>query len=187
MVKSLPAMQEAWVRSLGQEDPLEKEWQTTPVFLPGKSHAWRSLAGSSPWDHKESDTTERLHFHFSFVTAFFPRSKCLLISWLQLPSTVILEPKKVKSVTVSTFSSSVCHEVMGQDVIILVFWMLNFKPAFPSPLSPSSRGSLDPLCFLPLEWYHLCIWGCWYFSQQSWFQLVIYAAWHFPWCTLHIS
>ena len=130
MVKSLPAMQEAWVRSLGQEDPLEKEWQTTPVFLPGKSHAWRSLAGSSPWDHKESDTTERLHFHFSFVTAFFPRSKCLLISWLQLPSTVILEPKKVKSVTVSTFSSSVCHEVIKLDAMVFAFWMLRFQPAF---------------------------------------------------------
>ena len=43
MVKSLPAMQEAWVRSLGQEDPLEKEWQTTPVFLPGESQGQRSL------------------------------------------------------------------------------------------------------------------------------------------------
>ena len=56
-----------------------------------------------------------------FVIAFYPRSKCLLISWLQSLSTVILEPKKIKSVTVYTFSSSSCHEVMGLDAILLVF------------------------------------------------------------------
>ena len=50
---------------------------------------------------------------FIIGKAFLPRSKHLLISWLQLPSTVILEPKKIKSVTASTFPSSVCHEVMG--------------------------------------------------------------------------
>ena len=42
-----------------------RQWQPTPVLLPGKSHGWRSLVGCSPWDHEESDTTERLHFHFS--------------------------------------------------------------------------------------------------------------------------
>ena len=55
------------------------------------------------------------------VIAFFPRSKCLLISWLQSPSTVILEPPKIKSATVSTVYRSVCHEVMGLDAMILVF------------------------------------------------------------------
>jgi len=60
-VKRLPAMQETWVQSVGQEDPLEKEMATTPVFLPGKSHGQRSLEDYSPWDHKELDTTERLH------------------------------------------------------------------------------------------------------------------------------
>ena len=50
-----------------------------------------------------------------FVIAFLPRSKCLLISWLQSPSTVILEPKKLKSVTASTFSPSICREVMGAE------------------------------------------------------------------------
>ena len=55
------------------------------------------------------------------VIAFLPGSNCLLISRLQSPSTVILEPKKIKSVTVSTFSSSVCLEVMGPDAMILVF------------------------------------------------------------------
>ena len=56
-----------------------------------------------------------------FVIAFLPRSKCLLNSWLQSPSTVILESKKIKSVTVSTFSPSICHEVMGLDAMIIVF------------------------------------------------------------------
>ena len=57
-----------------------------------------------------------------FVLAFLPRSKHLLISWLLSPSTVILlKPKKIKSVTVSIVSPSICHEVMGLDVMILVF------------------------------------------------------------------
>ena len=55
------------------------------------------------------------------VIAFLPRSKCLLISWLQSPSIVILEPPKIKSVTVFIVSSSICHEVMGPDAMILVF------------------------------------------------------------------
>ena len=56
-----------------------------------------------------------------FVIDFLPRSKRLLISWLQSPSAVILEPKKIQSVTVSIVSPSICHEVMGPDVMILVF------------------------------------------------------------------
>ena len=64
------------------------------------------------------------------VIAFLPRSKRLLISWLQSPSAVILEPPKIKSVTVLIVSSSTCLEVMGPDVMILVFWMLSFKPTF---------------------------------------------------------
>ena len=55
------------------------------------------------------------------VITFLPRSKHLLISWLQSPSAVILEPRKIKSATVSTVSPSICHEVMGPDVMILVF------------------------------------------------------------------
>ena len=63
------------------------------------------------------------------VIAFFPRSKGLLILWLQSLIAAILEPKKIKSVTLSTFSPSVCHEV-GLDAIIFIFWMLTFKPVF---------------------------------------------------------
>ena len=55
------------------------------------------------------------------VTAFLPRSKRLLISWLQSPSAVILKPQKIKSLTASIVSPSICHEVMGPDALILVF------------------------------------------------------------------
>ena len=64
------------------------------------------------------------------VITFLPRSKRLLISWLQSPPAVILEPRKIKCATVSTVSPSICHEVMGLDATILVFWMLSFKPTF---------------------------------------------------------
>ena len=64
------------------------------------------------------------------VIALHPRSKHLLISWQQSPSTVILEPKERKSVTVCTFSPSICHEVMGPDAMIFVFWKLSFKTSF---------------------------------------------------------
>ena len=119
----------------------------------------------------------------SSVIAFPPRSKRLLTWWLQSLSAVIWEPKKTKSVTVSIFSAPVCW---WWD---WVPWSLFFEcwvssQLFCSPLSPSSSGSLVPLCFLPLRWCHLHIWDYWYFSWQSWFQLVIHSAQHFTWCTV---
>ena len=84
------------------------------------------------------------------VMTFLPRSKHLLISWLQSPSTAILEPppQKIKSLTVSIVSPSVCHEVMGLDATILFSecWILSQRFHY---LSLSSRGSLVLLCFLP--------------------------------------
>ena len=62
---------------------------------------------------------------FRLVITFLPKNKCLLTSWLQSPSAVILEPQKIKSATVSP---SICYEVMGPDAMILVSWMLCFKP-----------------------------------------------------------
>ena len=82
------------------------------------------------------------------VITFLPRSKCLLISWLQSPSAEILEPKKIKSVTVSIVYPSICHEVMGPDAMILVLWMLSFKLAFftllfhPQDCSSSSLSAI---------------------------------------------
>ena len=118
------------------------------------------------------------------LTAFLPRSKHLLISWLQSPSTVILEPPKIKSATVSP---SIYHEVMGPDAIILVFWMLSFKPTF--SLSSFtlikrlfSSSLLSAIRVVLPAYLRLLI-----FSQQSWFQLALLPAQCLSWCTLHRS
>ena len=166
--------------------------QWTWVWVNSGSWWWtRRLACCSPWGCKELDTTEQLHSltqaRWTFVSkvmsllfnmlsrlviALFLRSKHLLISWLQSLSLVILEPRKIKSVTTSTFSPSVCCEVIRLDARILVFWMLVSSQLFHSPLSLSSRGSLVPLYFLPLQWYHPYIWCCWCFSCISQFTSV---------------
>ena len=73
-----------------------------------------------------------------FVIVSLPRSKCLLISRLQSPSAVILEPKKIKLVTFSIVSPSICYEVLGLDAMIFVFWKLSFKPAFSSVWNESN-------------------------------------------------
>ena len=107
-----------------------------------------------------------------FVIAFLPRSKCLLTSWLQSPSAVILETKKIKSLTVSIVSPSICHEVMGSDAIIFVFWMLSYKPTFSlssftfikrlfsssslSAIRVVSSAYLRLLMFLPAIWISAC-------------------------------
>ena len=76
------------------------------------------------------------------------------------------------------FPPSICHEMMEPDAMILVFECWVLSQLFHFPLSPSSRGSFVSVHFLPLGWYHLHIWGCWYFSRQSWFQLMIAPAQH---------
>ena len=110
---------------------------------------------------------------YRLVKTFLPRSKCLLISWLQSPSAVILETQKIKSAAVSTVSPSIHHEVMGLDAMILVFWMLSFKPTFSlssftfikrlfssSPLSAImvvSSAYLRLLIFLPAILIPACV------------------------------
>ena len=122
----------------------------------------------------------------SFVIAFLPRSKHLLISWLQSPSAVILEPKKRNSITLSIFPHLFAMKWWDQmPWPFFECWVLS--QLFHSLLSASSRGSLVPFHFMQLGWYHLYIWDCWYFSWQSWLQHEFYPAWHFAWCTLHIS
>ena len=119
-----------------------------------------------------------------FVISFLPRRKRLLVLWLQSLSAVILEPKKMKSDTVSTVY---LFAMKWWDWMPLssFFECRVLSQLFHSPLSPSLRGSLVPLHFVPLKGYHLHIWGYWYFSQQSCFQLVLHPALHFVWCTLH--
>ena len=120
------------------------------------------------------------------VISFVPRSNCLLISWLQSPSAVILEPPKIKSLAVSIVSPSIWHEVMRPDAMIFVFWMLSFKPPFSlssftfikrlfssSLLSArvASSAYLRLLTFLLVILIPACV----------------HPAWHFTWRTLHIS
>ena len=92
------------------------------------------------------------------IKTFLPRSKCLLISWLQSPSSVILESRKIKSATLYTVSPCICHEVMGPDVMILVFWMLNFKPTF--PLSSFTLFFLSFFPFIFISWRLITLQYC---------------------------
>ena len=121
-----------------------------------------------------------------FVITFLLRCKRLLISWLQSPSAMILEPSKIKSATISTVSPSICHEVMGLDAMIFVFWMLNFKPTFSlfsfTFIKRLFSSSLSATRMVPSAYLRVLI-----FLPAILFQLVLYPAQHFSWCTLHIS
>ena len=110
------------------------------------------------------------------VITFLPRSKHLLISWLQSPSAVILEPQKIKSDTVSIVFPFISHEVMGPDAMIFVFWMLSFKPTFSLSTFTFIKRLFSSSSHSAKGWCHLHIWGYWYFSRQSWFQLVLLPA-----------
>ena len=122
------------------------------------------------------------------IIPFLPRSKRLLISWLQSLSAVIWEPKKVRPITVSIFSQSICHEVMGPDAMILVFWMLSFKSSVilkalrkscsSCPKTVKDRGW--PEFWWPQEnvsqkmHVHMCIWSL---IKASLFVFIPHAEW----------
>ena len=120
------------------------------------------------------------------VITFLPRSKCLFISWLQSPSEVILEHKKLKSATVSTVSPCIFHEVMGQDAMILVFWMLSFKVTFLlSSFTFIKRlfsSLLSAIRVVSSAYLRLLI-----FLPATLISLVLHPAQYFSWCTLHRS
>ena len=120
-----------------------------PSFMVQLSHVYtttRKTRTFTIWTFVSKMMSLLFNILSRFVITCLPRSKCLLISWLQSLSAVILEPKKIKSIIASTFHPSICHEVMGPDAMILVFSMFSFKPTFLSPLSPSSRGSFIYTC-----------------------------------------
>ena len=121
------------------------------------------------------------------VIDFLPRVKHLLISWLQSSSAVILEPRKIKSLTISIVFPSNCLEVIGPDGMIFIFSMLSFKTAFSLFSFTFIKRLFSSSSLSAIGWCHLHIWGYWYFSWQSWFQLVLHTVWHFTWYTLHIS
>ena len=123
----------------------------------------------------------------SVVIAFLLRSKHLLISWLQSTSAVILEPKKIKSLTVSIVSPSVCHEVMWSDAIIFIFWMLSFKPTFSfSSFTFIERAFSSSLLSAIRVVSSVCLRLLIFLLAIS-IQLVLHLAQHFSWCTLHRS
>ena len=104
--------------------------------------------------------------HIVYVCHHFPaKKKIILISWLQSLSAVILELKQRKFVTISPFSPSICHEVMGLDAVILVFLNLSFQLALSLSSFTLIKGLFISSSLFAIEWYHLFIWGCWYFSQ----------------------
>ena len=117
---------------------------------------------------------------FRFFIAFLPRSKHLLISWLQSQFAVIWGPKKIKSITISTVSTSICHEVMGLNAMILVLWMLNFKPAFSLSSFIFIKKLLSSSLFSAIRMVSPAYLRL-YFSQHSWFQLVRHADQNFAW------
>ena len=99
----------------------------------------------------------------------------------------VLHPALIKLATVPSVSPSICHEVMGPFAMILVFWMLSFKPTFSFSTFTFIKRLFSSSSFCHKGWCHLHIWGYWYFSQQSWFQLMLHSAQCFSWCTLHRS
>ena len=149
------------------ENPMDRgAWQAT-VHGDAKSQTW--LSDFTPF------------LPFLTVQTFVSKVMSLLfnmLSWSQLllkeqGSFIFMavvtvhsdfRTQEIESVTVSSFSPYICHEVMGPDAMILAFWMLSFKSAFSLSSFTFIKSSSVPLHFLPLEWYHLHICSYWYFS-----------------------
>ena len=159
--KESSTVQHAWVPFLGREDPLEREttihsciltWKIPWIEEPGRLQTMGSQRARQDW---ETNTLISIHDYWKnhsfdfmnfcqlneslffnmlsrFVIVFLPRSGQLLISCLQSQSTVILESQKIKSVTASTFSPSICHEVMNGARYhdFLFFCVSSFSPTF---------------------------------------------------------
>ena len=101
------------------------------------------------WTFVSKIMSQLLNMLSRLVIAFLERNKCLLISWLQSPSTVILESPKINSITVSIVSPSILHEVIGMDAMILVFRKFGFKPTFSLSSFTFIRRLFILLCCLP--------------------------------------
>ena len=120
--------------------------QNSAFFIVQLSHIYMTTGKTIPWTFVGKVMSLLFNMLSRFIIVFLPRNKCLLISWLQSLSTVILEPKKIACLCFY-FSPSICHEVMGMDTTVFV--NVVFSWLFHSPLSLSSRGSLVPLHFQP--------------------------------------
>ena len=157
-----------------------------PYMNTGQTIALNRLKRSFAWTSVGKVMSLLFNMLSRLVIAFLPRSKHLLVSWLRSPSAVILEPKKIKSVTVSIVFPSICHKVMGLDANVLVYWMLSFKPAF--SLSSFtfikrlfSSSSLSAIMVVSSAYLRLLI-----FFPEIFIPSWLHLAWHFAWYTLHI-
>ena len=158
-------------------------------FIVQLSHPYMTIGktiASTRWTFVGKVMSLLLNMLSRLVIAFLSRSKHLLILWLQSPSAVLLEPPKIKSLTISIVLHLFVMKWWDWMPRSLFFecWVLSHL----FPLSSStSRGFVVPFCFLPQRWCHLPIRGYWYFSWQAWFQLVLHPVWNFTRCTLQIS
>ena len=117
-------MQSKGLKSLQHHSSKASILRRSAFFLVQLSHLYMTSGKTTAltrWTFVSKVMSLLFNMLSRLVIAFLPRSKRLLISWLQLPSPVILEPKKIKSLIVSTLSQTICYEVMGLDAIILVF------------------------------------------------------------------
>ena len=108
--------------------------QRSAFFMVQLSHSYRTTGKTidlTRWTFVHKVMSLLFNMLSRWVITFLSRSRHLLISWLQSPSSVILEPKKINYLTVSIISPSVCHEVMGPAAMIFIVWMLSFKMALP--------------------------------------------------------
>ena len=125
-VKNLPAMWETWLQSLDQEDPLERKWQPTPVFLFGEFHGQRSLVGYSPWCRRESDTSERLSSHILYIAVdgVTKHAHCIYNSMCmcQSQSSTLLLPCSSPQGDHSLFSTSVSLVLSCEEVHLYPFF-----------------------------------------------------------------
>ena len=154
------------------------------LFIVQLSHTYTTIGKTialTRWNFVGKVMSMLFNMLSRLVIAFLPRIKCLLISCLQSPSSVLLEPQENNVCTISIVIPSIYREVMGLDAMILDFYV-GFKPAFPFSFTFIKRLFSFSL-LSAIRGLH--IWSYWYFSWKSWFQLVLHPAQYFKWCILH--
>ena len=159
------------------EDPLEKKATHFSILL------GEFLGLYSPWGHKESDTTERLSLFFQGASVFWFHGCSHCPHWFW-------SPEKKSCHCFHCFP--ICLPwVMGPDAMILVVWMLSFKPVFSlSSFTFIKRlfsSSLSAIRVVSSTYLRLLIFLPDVLLSQFWFQLMLHPDWHFAWCSLHIS
>ena len=154
-----------------------RQWHPTPVLLPGKSHGWRSLVGWSPWGCKESDTTERLHFHFSLSCIGEGNGSPLQCSCLENPrdggawwaAVYGVAQSRTQLKWLSSSSSSRTHSVYGVMKKTLTYPVTQGLLVYSSPSNSPFSPSMDIWVWLcqSLSLFHNSIHSCFFCSSNS--------------------